>query len=34
LSWSPDHMHVVRESSVSEALQAELVTKSAAAELV
>jgi len=26
LSWTPDHMHVLRESSVSEAVEDELVT--------
>src|SRR5688572_4602849 len=32
LSWTPDNMHVVRESSVSEAVQDELANEPAAAE--
>jgi spermidine/putrescine transport system ATP-binding protein len=33
LSWTPDHMHVVPESSVPEAVQDELVTEPAPAEI-
>jgi spermidine/putrescine transport system ATP-binding protein len=33
LSWTPDHMHVVRDSSVPEVAQGELPTERAAAEL-
>ena len=33
LSWTPDHMHLVRESSVPEAVRDELVTEPAAAEI-
>jgi spermidine/putrescine transport system ATP-binding protein len=33
LSWSPDHMHLVRESSVPEAVEDELMTEPAPAEI-
>ena len=33
LSWNPDHMHVVHESSVSEAVEDELATEPAAAKI-
>jgi ABC-type Fe3+/spermidine/putrescine transport system ATPase subunit len=33
LSWSPDHMHLVRESPVPEAVQDELLTEPAPAQI-